>query len=189
MNAFRGLVTTETIFFESSLRRIKRGQTTGQCSGFALEELYHGFPHGESLGLICLALLGRGSVCCKQIDKGGMSMQDFMRNLKLLGIGLFYTGKEKIEETIAELIKKGEISEPEGKALVDELVAKSKAATKDLEERIRKVMSDVHDKLHAPMKKEIDVLKKRVEKLDKAGAGKGVKRPKKISRSPRKTRT
>ena len=120
-------------------------------------------------------------------------MQDFMRNLKLLGIGLFYTGKEKIEETVAELIKKGEISEPEGRALVDELVAKSQAAAKDMEERIRKVMSDVYDNLHAPMKKEIAVQKKRIEKLEKAGAGKSVKSPKKIpkkiTRSPRKPRT
>ncbi|HET6491169.1 MAG TPA: hypothetical protein VFG28_15540 [Syntrophales bacterium] len=120
-------------------------------------------------------------------------MQDFIRNLKLLGIGLFYTGKEKIEETVAELIKKGEISEPEGRALVDELVAKSKAATKDLEEWIRKMMSDIQ----APMKKEIAVQKKKIEKLEKAGAGKGVKRAKKIPkklakklpRSLRKPRT
>jgi polyhydroxyalkanoate synthesis regulator phasin len=115
-------------------------------------------------------------------------MQDFIRNLKLLGIGLFYTGKEKIEETVAELIKKGEISEPEGKALVDELVAKSKAATKDMEEWIRKVVSDVFDKLQAPMKKEITVQKRRIEKLEKARVRKGVKSPKKVPRSPRKPR-
>ena len=113
-------------------------------------------------------------------------MQDYIRRLKLLSIGLFYMGKEKVEESIAELIKKGEITEKEGRALVNELVAKSMAATKDMEERIHKVMSDVHDKLHAPMKKEIDVLKKRIEKLEKAGARKSVKSPKKISKSPRK---
>ncbi|HTZ41169.1 MAG TPA: hypothetical protein VMB77_13510 [Syntrophales bacterium] len=112
-----------------------------------------------------------------------------MRNLKLLGIGLFFTGKEKIEEIVAELIKKGEISEPEGKELVEDLVAKSKAASKELEERIRKVVSDVHEKLHAPMKKEIAVQKKRIEKLEKAGTRKSVKSPKKISKAARKPRT
>ena len=119
-------------------------------------------------------------------------MQDFIRNLRLLGIGLFYTGKEKIEETIADLIRKGEISEPEGRALIDELVAKSQAAAKDMEEWIRKMMSDIQ----APMKKEIAEQKKKIEKLEKAGASKGVrsakKKPKKpakkVPRSPRKPR-
>jgi polyhydroxyalkanoate synthesis regulator phasin len=113
-------------------------------------------------------------------------MQDFLRNLKLLGIGLFFTGKEKIEEIVAELIKKGEISEPEGRALVDDLAAKSKAAVKDLDERIRKTASEVYEKLHAPVKKEVAVQKKRIERLEKAGAGKGTKSPKKLSRSPGK---
>jgi len=115
-------------------------------------------------------------------------MQDYIRRLKTLGVGLFYIGKEKVEESIAELIKKGEITEKEGRALVNELVTKSKAATKEMEERIHKVMSDAHDKLHDPMKKEIEALKKRIEKLEKAGARKTVKSPKKTSGSPRKPR-
>ncbi len=99
-------------------------------------------------------------------------MQDYIRRLKTLGVGLFYIGKEKVEESIAELIKQGEITEKEGRALVNEIVTKSKATTKEMEERIHKVMYDVHNKLHAPMKKEIDVLKKRIEKLEKAGVKK-----------------
>ncbi|MCK7511646.1 MAG: hypothetical protein MZV70_51430 [Desulfobacterales bacterium] len=62
-------------------------------------------------------------------------------------------GKEKVEESVAELIKKGEITEKEGRALVSELVAKSKETTKELEGRIHKVMSDAQDRLHAPAEK------------------------------------
>ena len=117
-------------------------------------------------------------------------MQDYIRRLKLLSIGLFYMGKEKVEESIAELIKKGEISEKEGRALVNDLVAKSKAATKEMEARIHKVMSDAHDKLHGPMQKEIATLKKRIEKLEKGGANKIKKLEKagarKIARSSKK---
>ena len=51
-------------------------------------------------------------------------MQDFIRKVKLLSVGLFYMGKKKVEESVAELIKKGEITEKEGRALVNELVAK-----------------------------------------------------------------
>jgi polyhydroxyalkanoate synthesis regulator phasin len=113
-------------------------------------------------------------------------MQDFIRKVKLLSVGLFYMGKEKVEESVAELIKKGEITEKEGKALVNELVVKSKAATKDLEGRIHKVLSDVQDKLHAPLKKEIDVLKKRLAKLEKEGAAAKARSLKKTAKSPRK---
>jgi polyhydroxyalkanoate synthesis regulator phasin len=94
-------------------------------------------------------------------------MQDFIKRARLLGVGLFYLGKEKVEETVAELIKKGELSEKEGRALMIELIAKSKAATKDLEERIQQLMADAQARLHAPLLKEIDELKKRVEKLEK----------------------
>ena len=113
-------------------------------------------------------------------------MQDFIKKVKLLSVGLFYMGKEKVEESVADLIKKGEITEKEGMALVNELVVKSKAATKDLEERIHKVMSDAHDKLHAPLKKEIDVLKKKIAKLEKEGAAAKARSTKKVAKTPRK---
>ncbi|HNQ02173.1 MAG TPA: hypothetical protein PLQ15_08215 [Syntrophales bacterium] len=97
-------------------------------------------------------------------------MQDFIRKVRLLSVGLFYLGKEKVEETVADLIKKGEISEKEGRALMIELLAKSKAATKDLEERIHRAMADAQARLHAPLVKEIEALKKKVAKLEKEAA-------------------
>ena len=97
-------------------------------------------------------------------------MQDFIRRLKVLSVGLFYMGKEKVEEYVADLIKKGEITEKEGRALVNELMAKSKEASKELEERIHKVIAEAHDKLHAPLRKEIDELKQKIAKLEKEAA-------------------
>ena len=113
-------------------------------------------------------------------------MQDFIRKVKLLSVGLFYMGKEKVEESVAELIKKGEITEKEGRALVNEMVAKSKEATKDLEGRIHKVMSEAQSKLHAPLKKEIDVLKRKIAKLEKEAAAARARSLKKTARPSRK---
>ncbi len=113
-------------------------------------------------------------------------MQDFIKRVRLLSIGLFYMGKEKVEESIAELIKKGEITEKEGRELVSEFVSKSKAATKNLEERINKVMSDTTEKLHAPLKKEIDGLRKRIEKLEKHKISAKARSPKKAAAPSRK---
>ncbi len=97
-------------------------------------------------------------------------MQDFIKKARLLGVGLFYLGKEKVEEMVAELIKKGELTEKEGRALMIELLAKSKAATKDLEGRIQQMMADAQARLHAPLIKEIDALKKRIARLEKAAS-------------------
>jgi polyhydroxyalkanoate synthesis regulator phasin len=122
-------------------------------------------------------------------NKGGNAMQDFIKRLKVLSVGLFYMGKEKVEEYVAELIKKGEITEKEGRALVNELVAKSKEASRDLEERIHKVMADAHDKLHDPLKKEMEALRKKVAKLEKEAAAakaRSSKKPAKPARKPAK---
>jgi polyhydroxyalkanoate synthesis regulator phasin len=113
-------------------------------------------------------------------------MQDFIKKVKLISVGLFYMGKEKVEESVAELIKKGEITEKEGRALVNEVVAKSKEATKELEGRIHKAMSDAQDKLHAPLKKEIDVLKKKIAKLEKEAAAAKARSLKKVVKTPRR---
>ncbi len=108
-------------------------------------------------------------------------MQDFIKKARLLGVGLFYLGKEKVEETVAELIRKGELTEKEGRALMIELLAKSKAATKDLEGRIQQMMADAQARLHGPLIKEIDVLKKRIAKLEKEAAAAKAKSRKKTA--------
>ena len=113
-------------------------------------------------------------------------MQDFIKRIRLFSAGLFYMGKEKIEESIAELIRKGEITEKEGRALVNEFVSKSKAATKNLEDRIRKVMLDTQDRLNAPLKKEIEGLKKRIDKLEKRKSAAKAKGPGKAAAPSRK---
>jgi polyhydroxyalkanoate synthesis regulator phasin len=125
---------------------------------------------------------GPGAAACRRLllalraagrypeKKGGTRMQDFIKRARLLGVGLFYLGKEKVEETVAELIKKGELTEKEGRALMIELLAKSKAATKDLEGRIQQMMADAQARLHAPLIKEIGELKKRIARLEKEAA-------------------
>jgi len=121
------------------------------------------------VGLLFLVLCSAGGYAVRK-SKEGDDMQDFIRKVRLLSVGLFYLGKEKVEETVSELIKKGEISEKEGRALMIELLAKSKAATKDLEERIHRAMADAQARLHAPLVREIEALKKKVAKLEKEAA-------------------
>jgi poly(hydroxyalkanoate) granule-associated protein len=95
-------------------------------------------------------------------------MKDFIRKSMLVGMGLATVTREKIEETIDELIKKGEMSEKEGKEAIDELVEKSKEMKKDLTEKVENMVSDTLKKLNIPSRDEFQALKDKVERMGKS---------------------
>jgi polyhydroxyalkanoate synthesis regulator phasin len=78
---------------------------------------------------------------------------------------------EKIEEAVAEIVKRGEITEKQGRELVQELKERSRKARHELGERVEKVMEEVLEKLKIPTRKEIDELKARIERLEKERGG------------------
>jgi len=93
-------------------------------------------------------------------------MLEFMKKAALIGVGLVALTGEKIEETVKEIVKKGELSEKEGKELVSELVEKSKQVRKEWGERVEKMVADTLQKLKIPSRKEIDELKERIGKIE-----------------------
>lgn len=95
-------------------------------------------------------------------------MKDFIKRMMLFGIGLAAMTREKIEEFVNELVKKGEVSEKEGKEMVQELIDKSKKVRKDLEGKMEEVAAETLKKLHIPTRSELDDLKERIEKLEKS---------------------
>ncbi len=94
-------------------------------------------------------------------------MSDFIKKSMLVGMGLVAMTREKIEEVIDALVKKGELSEKEGKEMVDDLVEKSKSVKKDLEEKVEKIVTDILKKLNIPTREELTELKKKIDKLAK----------------------
>jgi polyhydroxyalkanoate synthesis regulator phasin len=95
-------------------------------------------------------------------------MKDFIKRMMLFGIGLAAMAREKIEEFVNELVKKGEVSEKEGKEMVKELIDKSKKVRKDFEGKMEEVATETLKKLHIPTRRELDDLKERIEKLEKS---------------------
>jgi len=95
-------------------------------------------------------------------------MFNLLKKMIWLGAGLAVMTTEKIEAVVAELIKKGQLSEKEGKELAAELVARSLTAKKELGEKVEKTMSDTLQKLNIPTRKDMEELKKRLERLEKA---------------------
>ncbi len=96
-------------------------------------------------------------------------MQDWMKRMMLFGVGLAALTREKTEEFVKELVKKGELSEKEGRELVRELMEKSKKVTRDLEAKTEEMVAATLQRLNIPTRKELDELKERVAKLEKRG--------------------
>jgi len=93
-------------------------------------------------------------------------MKEFMRKGMLFGIGLATLTREKIEETVEDLIKKGEMTEREGKETINDLMKKSKEVTDELTEKVEKMVADALKKLNIPTRDEFLALKEKVEKME-----------------------
>ena len=94
-------------------------------------------------------------------------MLEFIKKAIFIGAGLASMTAEKIEEAVAEIVRKGEISEKQGRELIQDLKDRSGKARKDLGDRVEKMIEEALQKLKIPTRKEVDDLKARVEALEK----------------------
>jgi len=65
-------------------------------------------------------------------------MNESVRKMALLGIGIAAITREKAEQFADELVKKGEISEGESREFVKDLMKKSEQQRNELEKRSKK---------------------------------------------------
>ncbi|MBW2610495.1 MAG: phasin family protein [Deltaproteobacteria bacterium] len=94
-------------------------------------------------------------------------MFDLIKKTILTGVGLAAMTRDKFEELAKELTERGEISEKEGKELVDDLLEKSKQARKDLETKVEDIVHKVLEKIDVATKKDIAGLEKKIKRLAK----------------------
>ncbi len=92
-------------------------------------------------------------------------MQDLLKKALSLGLGALLVSKDKIEDVVNELVKKGELGQEEGKNLVNELVEKGEASMNELEVKIEKIVKNVTEKLNLPTRKELNEIKSEIEQL------------------------
>ncbi len=92
-------------------------------------------------------------------------MFDLIKKTMLVGVGLGAMTKEKIEELVEELTKKGELSEKEAKELIDDLLERSKRAKKDLNKKMEDVVMKVLKKMDVATKKDIARLDRKIKNI------------------------
>ena len=93
-------------------------------------------------------------------------MFELIKKAMLAGVGLAAVTKDKVEELARELTEKGEMSEKEGKELIDELLKKSEQARKDLETKVEDTVLKVLGKMAVATKEDIDSLSERIKNLE-----------------------
>jgi len=95
-------------------------------------------------------------------------MFDILKKTMLFGTGLASMTREKMEKFVDEMVKRGELSEKEGRELVDDLIDRSKKARKDFEEGVTKAVAKTLEKFSIPQRSEIDKILARLDELEKS---------------------
>ncbi|MDI6703397.1 MAG: hypothetical protein QME40_01795 [bacterium] len=94
-------------------------------------------------------------------------MIEFLRRFFLTGLGALTLTKEKIEEIVETLIKKGEITVEEGKQFVKDILRHTEEGKKILEEKIDVGVKKVIERMDLATKKELNDLSEKVSVLEK----------------------
>jgi len=89
-------------------------------------------------------------------------MIDLVKKTMYMGLGLAELTREKVEEISKELVKKGEISEKEGRDLAEEISRKAEAAKKDLEKRVDKLVKQALDRINVATKDDLAAVEKKL---------------------------
>lgn len=95
-------------------------------------------------------------------------MFDILKKTLLFGAGLASMTREKMEKFVEEMVKRGELSEKEGRELVDDLVVRSRKVRKDFEEGVAGAVAKTLKKLNIPRRSEIEEILARIEALEKS---------------------
>ncbi len=94
-------------------------------------------------------------------------MLELLKKTILIGAGIASITKDKLEELTRDLVRRGELSEKEGRDLVQDLLKKSKEAKKELETRVEKIAADALSRMNIPTRKEIQELREKIERLER----------------------
>ncbi len=95
-------------------------------------------------------------------------MLELIKKALFISAGLASLTAEKFEQVVEEIVKKGELSESQGKEFLRDLKEISAKAKKEMGEKIEKMIHDTLRRLNLPTKKEVEELKARIEELEKA---------------------
>ena len=94
-------------------------------------------------------------------------MFDLIKKGVLLGLGALAVSKEKVEEVVDELIKKGELAKDERSKAIQDFLKKAEDQERILIAKINTEVDKAIKKLGIPTKQDLERLEKKIDELKK----------------------
>jgi polyhydroxyalkanoate synthesis regulator phasin len=92
---------------------------------------------------------------------------DILRTPILASVGAFSMAEEGIEKFVKDLVERGEASEKEGKKIVEDFRKRTSRNRKDFEKKTDERIEKALKALRLPTKKDVNTLKRKIDKLEK----------------------
>lgn len=106
-----------------------------------------------------------------------MEMEETLKKLVYAGVGFAAQATEKFETAVNDLVKKGKLSDKEGKKIVDDFFKKTEKKKDDFESKFKNITEEIVAKFNFAKQADLEALSKRVAKLEKPEAAKKAAAP------------
>ncbi|MDW7679140.1 MAG: phasin family protein [bacterium] len=94
-------------------------------------------------------------------------MFDLFKKTVLMGLGAITITKEKAEQIVDELVKKGELAKDDRSKAIQDLLKKAEEQEKILVDKVSAEVNKAIEKLGLPTKKDLERLEKKIDELKK----------------------
>lgn len=93
-------------------------------------------------------------------------MENIIKKILFTGVGLMASATEHLQKAVDDLVERGKMSEDEGRKVVDDVVKNTETAKGDYENRFRKIVESVLEKLNLPNSESYAKIEKRLKSLE-----------------------
>jgi polyhydroxyalkanoate synthesis regulator phasin len=93
-------------------------------------------------------------------------MEDFWNKAKHFGLGLMDFTKEKVEDLVDEMVKRGELSQQESSQAVAQIMEKAKAEQEALKDKLTAMIQKSVSDMGLARAADLEALEKRVAALE-----------------------
>ena len=93
-------------------------------------------------------------------------MKDFLQRAWLFGAGVFDFTKEKVEDLVQEMVRRGEISQQESPETVKDLLGRAQEVQAALVERVKAMVNKALAEAKPALAADLEALEKRLAALE-----------------------
>lgn len=93
-------------------------------------------------------------------------MKEQIEKVFSLGLGIVTAGKEQIEKTVEELVKKGEVAKSESQGLIEELTKKGEETRSKIEQMVKDRVQAILADMQVVTKQDLERIEQRLDALE-----------------------